>query len=251
MNKQKTFCFDFVKDYTRYRFSFDAFVNEEDAKKIYTGLLNALYRSEVSCKHYLVVFNDRFFGYIQTYNASNVEYSAEYCYSGYCEHDWDAYSKDNNNMKQKEDWDYYFAIKVEPLIQSEDFFADVKKTDLTIVKRVKEEGFIVEKIIKQQGRIVKGDWFAKGYISFHFSYKANKTKKDDDKQDSISTLVHLEQDFRAKDFDTPVETVLPLEFDGIQYINTFTEYLNILINIDSFKTLDDIKRLISIKQLVK
>ena len=262
MLEKRSFMFEFIKDYMRYYFGFEAMVNDATAKELYLDVLNNLYRSDFSCKHYISIFEDNFGYYMNRYNANNIECGAEYYYDGAAEYDWnlnnpERYSsyiggKRKDAFERMEVWDYYFLISLNTEIRSEDFFADVKLTYLDIIKKTKEEGFNDEKHLHQFGKLSKGvEDFIDDSVSFDFSFDVTKENIDKEQSGTNKTVFHLEHDFSVDSFDLPVETVLPLEFEGVQRINTFTEYLKVLINIDSFRTIEDIKKLISTKQLVK
>ena len=261
MLEKRTFCFEFIKDLVIYHFSFDAMVDDTKAKQLYSVVLNDLYDSGFSCKHYIVVFEHNLSRYIHTYGAENIECSARYYYHGCSGHDWnindeERYSEYTSGKREDfkehvKDWDYYFLISLETAIYDEEYLDDDKTTHLTIIKRIKDNDFYITKTFQQRGHIAKECSWAEDRVDFEFSFKVIREAIDEGESSSEKTYLRLEHDFSTVGFDKPVETVLPLEFDGIQYINTFTEYLNVLINVDSFRTIEDIQKFISTKQLVK
>jgi hypothetical protein len=148
-------------------------------------------------------------------------------------------------------WEGDSDVRYEREWYDEEYLDDDKTTHLTIIKRTKDNDFYITKTFQQRGHIAKECSWAEDRVDFEFSFKVIREAIDEGESSSEKTYLRLEHDFSTVGFDKPVETVLPLEFDGIQYINTFTEYLNVLINVDSFRTIEDIQKFISTKQLVK
>lgn len=254
MTETKLFKFDFIHKNIKYEISFSANVDENTAEELYINLLNCLSKSKYEPEAYLMVFDCFVYENKKVYQIGDFITNASVVFLPNSYMDWNKNTyydlvkiptipsiyEVNKLNEEIGEIDYYFSIK--SIGRWLNFFGDCTRDSyLVITKRIKTEIGYSYKTMTQFAEL---DFEERSFYS-KFSFVSFSLLNEDDtiKVDWNFEKKYLEEDL--KDETEFGKVVMPVEFPRIHEISVFTEYLEILKNIDKIDSLEKIKTFIT------
>lgn len=243
MNK-KSFKFEFVQFDLKHTVCFTAEVNEEQAKELYTGILEEMVRFPGTAEEYdFMHYDEQLEKYNVTYKdrSSKVEYIGEWFSNEDLKYDDLVQDiKKYSSCKLEDlhskigDYDYYFLVKTVDIFDNCDEVRDGTNDNyLMIVKRVRKKEKYHYKTFTQCINIHPEEKEFYGKIFFNSFQCGDDTKKLD--IDFAFEEKGLKQDFHKHE-----KEFLPMYIADVSDFDSYGPHCKILRDIDDLRTIEDV-----------
>ena len=248
MLNKKSFKFEFIQYNLKYTVCFNANVTEEQAKDLYTSILQKMIECPSKCEDYSFEFYaDAWEKYGVNCNdwTSKVEYIGEW-FGDETLKNQELIGKKvyqfeiERFQKNVGEYDYYFLVKVVDFdVDNDEALEGTIENCIMITKRERKGNKYQYKIITQEIYIHPEEKDFYSYLYLH-SFKCN-----------IDNVEKLEMDFSVgeegikKDFETYEKNLLPVHIENFRDCSSYAPYLKILKDIDGLSTIEDMLKKIN------
>lgn len=247
MLNKKSFKFEFIQYNLKYTVCFNANVTEEQAKDLYSSILQKMIECPCKCEDYSFEFYaDAWEKYGVNYNDwdSKVEYIGEW-FGDETLKNQDLIGKKiypfeiERFQKNVGEYDYYFLVKTVDFFVEDEEGEEINDYHLLITKRERFNNKYKYKIVTQKLNLNPEEKDFYSHLYLH-SFKCN-----------IDNVEKLEMDFSVgeegvkEDFETHEKNLLPVHIENFREVISYAPYIKILNDIDKLSTIEDMLKKIN------
>lgn len=256
----RSFMFDFLKNNIKYEISFLATVTKEEAKLLCNSILNNLYEKGYEINMYHEIIKTIVGKYKEEFQITNFTTEAHSVFweeenDGWHKgkdafHIWHGlpyYSQVSQRNEYIGNWDYYYSIY--SIGNWDTFPGECYWEGMTVIsRRIKQGNKYNYKTIQQFGNLDESENSFTGTFEF-FEYD---TTFKPTTQKELNLIFGLEYKGREEKREKMHENViLPIEIPKAHYFYSFTEFLNILKDIEDINSIGEVKERVQTKQQIE